>query len=47
MSVVAVVISQSYPLAVRAMACSDYFLQSCFFQREFFDESIVFRHNPF
>ena len=34
----------SSPLAVRAGACSDYSLQSCFFQKEFFGESIVFRH---
>ena len=30
--------------AVRAMACSNHYLQSYFFQKDFFGEVIVFRH---
>ena len=30
--------------AVRTMACANHFLQSYFFEKEFFGDSIVFRH---
>ena len=34
----------SSALAVQAMACVNHSLQSCFFQKDFFGELIVFRH---
>ena len=30
--------------AVRTMACANHFLQSYFFEKEFFGDLIVFRH---
>ena len=34
----------SFARAVRAIACPNYSFQSCFFQKEFFGELIVFLH---